>query len=150
MAACSLCNNTFQDRDLVQGICGGCREAHGTPAAALTPPRRPAIPCARCGAGSFVRGLVLRDHTVAPLVDANVPALAPIAVTYGVEKRDVGIFTSREVTRVAHDVAHGLIESYTCRGCGFIELYARDAASIPIGPEYGTELFEVPVAPYRT
>jgi hypothetical protein len=45
----------------------------------------------------------------------------------------------------------GIIEAYACRGCGFTELYTHGAAAIPIGPEFGTELIDLPPAdgPYR-
>ena len=50
----------------------------------------------------------------------------------------------------SHRERFGLFEAYICRKCGFTELYTRAPASIPIGPEYGTERFDVePDSPYR-
>jgi hypothetical protein len=33
----------------------------------------------------------------------------------------------------------GILELYVCLKCGFSEWYARNPASIPVGPEFGTE-----------
>ncbi len=44
----------------------------------------------------------------------------------------------------------GAFEAYICTGCGFTELYTRDADKIPIGPEYATERFAIAGdGPYR-
>jgi hypothetical protein len=45
---------------------------------------------------------------------------------------------------------HARVEAYVCRTCGLTELYTRDFETLPIGPLFGTELFEVPLKPpYR-
>lgn len=47
------------------------------------------------------------------------------------------------------DVPIGALEAYVCRACGLTELYTKEHDALPIGPEWGTELFEVPSTPYR-
>ncbi|MGN6105742.1 MAG: hypothetical protein ACTHU0_11600 [Kofleriaceae bacterium] len=45
---------------------------------------------------------------------------------------------------------HGVLEMYICARCGFIEWYCQDPESIPIGPEYMTEIIDhAPDEPYR-
>lgn len=51
-------------------------------------------------------------------------------------------WAGRSVTSPDTEQPVGVFEAYICRKCGFTELYARDARSIPIGDESGTELFE--------
>lgn len=47
------------------------------------------------------------------------------------------------------DVPVGTLEAYVCRACGLTELYTKEHDTLPVGPEWGTELFEVPGTPYR-
>lgn len=48
-----------------------------------------------------------------------------------------------------HD-SHGSLETYVCKGCGFVEWYCQDPESVPIGPEYMTELVDYDSGtPYR-
>jgi hypothetical protein len=44
----------------------------------------------------------------------------------------------------------GLLEMYICHACGFVEWHCHDPNSIPIGPEYMTDIVDYgPDAPYR-
>jgi hypothetical protein len=53
------------------------------------------------------------------------------------------------VTKDQHR-AYGELEMYVCRGCGYIDWYCNDLESVPIGPQYMTELVEGESAgPYR-
>ena len=38
----------------------------------------------------------------------------------------------------------GLLEMFICRSCEAVEWYCHGAATLPIGPEYNTELVEIP------
>lgn len=68
-----------------------------------------------------------------------------MGVTFGLKK-----WPNREVYVPDFGAPIGLVEAYICHKCGFTELYTRDAQSIPIGIEYGTELFDVGGdGPYR-
>lgn len=147
MATCKLCSK----EDPLDGLndmqfCKDCARLHAI--GERTEPLRPFIPCIRCNGGSFVRGLVLRERAATGGDHARA-YIAPLAVTYDNAVRHT-LFRGREVKTPETALPLGVFETYTCRGCGYLELYARDASDIPIGPEYGTELFEVPSeGPYR-
>ena len=93
--------------------------------------RRPAAPCQRCGTRKFVR-VIPRE------LDGN---SAPMALTY-----DISATIAADLTR-----GFGKLEAYVCFKCNFVEWYVQgNAADIPIGPEYMTELVDHdPDAPYR-
>jgi hypothetical protein len=45
---------------------------------------------------------------------------------------------------------HGMLETYTCLRCGYVEWYCQQPLEIPIGPEYMSELIDyTPTAPHR-
>lgn len=47
-----------------------------------------------------------------------------------------------------HD--YGPLTRYVCRGCGYTQIFAANAAEIPIGKDYGTRLVQgPPKPPYR-
>jgi hypothetical protein len=44
----------------------------------------------------------------------------------------------------------GTVETFVCRGCGFVEWYCQDPEAMPIGDEYNTQLIDYSApAPYR-
>ena len=74
---------------------------------------------------------------------------ALLAATFGHEVTRT-FWAGRKVSAPDTEQPIGVFEAYICRRCGYTELYSRDAASIPIGDEYGTELFEISSGtPYR-
>jgi hypothetical protein len=141
---CRICGEGGEDLGAI-GICETCRRRLGLREPG--PPLRPSRPCTRCEGTSFVRSWSLRER--APYGrDIVHPHLAPLAITFAPAVRG-GVWSLRtaEPTR---STPVGIIEAYVCRGCGFTELYTDGAADIPIGPEYGTELIEVPTGgPFR-
>jgi hypothetical protein len=119
-------------------VCRSCASKGGL--IAMPPPRRPALPCARCNGTHFIRVIpreltATGDHYVHKEV-------GPMTLTYG-EVRVTGLVRSHfEVAAPSIGNGHGLVETYVCRGCGFIEWYCIDPESIPIGPEYMTQQIE--------
>jgi predicted nucleic-acid-binding Zn-ribbon protein len=100
---------------------------------------RRALPCARCQHTELVRALV-RELTIHPASESNVSMTAARAVTYA-PRFNKGVFGGKVKGVHGPDerTPFGILELYVCTKCGFSEWYARDPASIPIGPEYGTE-----------
>lgn len=125
-----------------QAICFSCRRERGVPE--RREPQRPRVPCGRCNGTSFVRVLALRARL------EEYKPLTPLALTFG-EQLLHPIFGNGEPTsRIMPERRIGHIEAYVCRGCGHTELYVPDADQLPIGPQHGTELFEVAGdSPYR-
>lgn len=122
-------------------MCAECASELGV--MPMPPPRRPPRPCQRCSATRLIRaipreytgsGYELSSQRVAPMMLTaspplpGGPAVAPNIAFHG----------------------HGLLETYTCLGCGFVEWYCLNPERIPIGPEYMTELVDLtPDTPYR-
>jgi hypothetical protein len=139
---CRVCS---KDRELSR--VGICRECHGELGIVLpAAPLRPPVPCARCRGTSFVRSWALREVETRLGSALNEPAVgtffAPLslALTPGTRSSVFGASaaSSEDSLRL------GIIEAYACRQCGFTELYTHEAAAIPIGPEFGTELVDLP------
>jgi hypothetical protein len=122
--------------------CFGCARTLGL--APMPPPRRPPLPCARCKGISFIRSIP-REHSVDNVGDQ---VAAPFYVTHVpvVEK----VKTGRKTHPIAIEHGRGQLETYVCRGCGFIEWYCTDPDDIPIGPHCMTdEITYATDAPYR-
>ena len=147
---CRVCKN---DRELSRvGICTACHVELGIvlPGA----PLRPSVPCARCRGTSFVRSWALREveartggHWLSEQTVGTYFSPLSLAVAPGLAREFLGATeaSSENALRL------GIIEAYACRQCGFTELYTHGAAAIPIGPEFGTELVDLPPpeGPYR-
>jgi hypothetical protein len=144
MANCRICGASGEALGAI-GICETCRAGLGL--RDPSPPLRPPRPCGRCGGTSFVRSWTLRER--APYGrDIVHPHLAPLAVAFAPAVRTG--FWSLRTAEPTRSTPVGLLEAYVCRACGLTELYTAGAADIPIGPEYGTELIEVPTdGPFR-
>jgi hypothetical protein len=138
---CKVCSR--RSSELTQGMCDECRARHGLlpPAPAL----RPRAPCVRCSGGAFVRAQ-LRERAAAGWQTVS-PYVAPLAATFLETDLRVGAVKVHAMPDLEKPV--GVFEAYICRHCGLTELYVRDPASIPIGPEFGTELIEADTGPYR-
>lgn len=123
------------------GVCWSCR---GRPTAPLvlappTPPVRRKVPCRGCGSGSFVRVTTVAERTIDPSAEDATEVVRPFALAFARKRMMLG----------TADVPIGTLEAYVCRACGLTELYTKEHDTLPIGPEWGTELFDVPGTPYR-
>jgi hypothetical protein len=140
--ACRLCAMTFKGRirSFDPEICKDCAET--LKIKKLPPPRRPARPCERCNGLTFVRSLP-REYSGE--YDNPYPMTAAQSPT--ITNRFFGLGNS--VNR-ADPRGHGVLEIYTCVGCGFVEWYCQDPDQIPIGPEHLSDLVDYsPESPYR-
>lgn len=145
MPKCRLCSRDQPDLNADQ-ICGDCAEAHALPP--RTEPLRPHIPCIRCNHTKIVRVNVLRERS-AEGGDYVSTYIAPLAATFAHDVTHT-FWAQRAVSKADVKRPVGVFEAYICRKCGYTELYTRDAASIPIGPEYATEELDMSGAtPYR-
>ena len=147
METCQLCERSFQSGALgEEGICEECRERHAL--AGSSPPMRPLVPCTRCQGRVFVRCFSIRERAASG-GDYASEYVAPLAATFAHTVYET-FFAGRKEASPDLTKPRGIFEAYICRSCGFVELYVRDAARIPIGPEYNTQLIELPeTGPYR-
>jgi DNA-directed RNA polymerase subunit RPC12/RpoP len=122
----------------VNAICSDCRTNHGLGTTAR-PSMRPPVPCRTCGHTQLVR-ILLRERT------GEYSSHVPLTLTYGIRHDPGGVFTTSSV-EPDHSQPLGVLDAWVCRACGLTELYAREPASIPIGPEYATELVDVGARP---
>lgn len=140
---CKLCGDDAGiDRS---EMCVACRRNLG--AHELPPPRRPPAPCGKCSGWRFVR--------VVPRVSSGNDDVAirphPMHLTLAVSPPE-GAFAPQTPIPTMR-AAHGALETYVCTACGSVEWYCPDPTSIPIGPEYMSDLVDftpaTPAAPYR-
>ena len=145
---CRLCtvNPLKTDDELRTTTCASCTAKLG-----LTPmpePMRPPNACTRCGTFKFVR--VVPRH-VSPPVNRGLVAtmtnsdltLTPTGVTYELDRRTTPYGGALiPDCKPALDQPRGKLSLYICTGCGFTETYCDDPASIPIGPEYMTDVVD--------
>lgn len=127
-------------------ICADC--ARKTGVVPMPPARRPMKPCLRCNGARFIRAIP-REYT-ADGGDYSTELAAPMTVTAppGQRERFFGGYDIATPNIVAE--GRGLIEMYICTQCGYVEWYCYDPQSVPIGPEYMTELVDfTPGTPYR-
>ncbi len=60
------------------------------------------------------------------------------------------LFGGKHVPPLQAQHGRGWLEAYACLGCGFVEWYCLDPQSVPIGPEYMTDLIDYTTdQPYR-
>ena len=79
------------------------------------------------------------------MLDGGAQVTSPMAVTIGGQE-------AGWLGQIAADPrrAFGLLEMYVCRDCGYIDWYCNDPRSVPIGPQFMTELIEgESSSPYR-
>ncbi len=144
METCKLCEKRKPERN---GICDNCMAGLGI--IEMPPPRRPAAPCMKCSGMQFVR-VIPREYAVYPIGEANFPEIAPMTLTQRphVSPRFLGKGNTVDAPRVL--LGDGLLETYTCLQCGYVEWYVEDPSEIPIGPEYMSEIVEYKSEPpYR-
>ena len=158
MATCKLCHaaRLETEPELVQTICAPCATKLGT--TTMPPPRRPDVPCPRCKGTRFIRVFprerFVVDNTAMPFGSATIGAMyAPMAATFEVSivRQQIGVMIGApEVRGLDLSRPRGLIARYICSGCGFVELFCEDPESIPIGPEYMSDVVDYGgTKPYR-
>jgi hypothetical protein len=148
MGNCKLCWNELSDGDGDDAICGRCKGTAGL--VSLPPPRRPAAPCARCQGRRFVR-VVPREYTSTP-GEYGRDVVAPMTLTAEAEVSSRFIRSGNDVKPPNICRGKGVLETYVCAGCGFVEWYCQDPKSIPIGPEYMSDIVDYGAeseGPYR-
>jgi hypothetical protein len=154
---CDLCQLRSGD-ERAMNACAVCAVELGL--APMAHSRRAPVPCTRCNGMRFTR-VVPREHTsvglrFAPSEAGTAGSLAPRSVSapmvathepQATAKRPGG---GRHVVPIDIRAGFGRLEMFVCRGCGFVEWYCSDPASIPIGPHYMTEDIDyASAAPYR-
>jgi hypothetical protein len=134
---CTLCK-----RDSTSSICDACKEKLGV--IDMPPGRRPRKPCLHCNGLTFVR-VIPREYTgyepgaiIEPMTLTQPPRIVE------------GLFGVVSVKQPRTTHGHGLLETYTCLTCGYVEWWCLDPREIPIGAAYMSELVDcTPDAPYR-
>ena len=144
MDSCKLCEKLPPKQN---GICEKCMSELGI--IEMPPPRRRAAPCVKCSGVKFVR-VIPREYTVLPVGDANFSEIAPMTLTQKpkLSSKFFGKGKSVGAPRVLE--GDGLLETYTCLQCGYVEWYVENPAEIPIGPEFMSDIVDyLSDAPYR-
>ncbi len=147
---CSVCGTaTTAAPDGGPVLCEWCEVKAGLPGR-TGPALRPPSPCGRCGHREIVR-VRMRERTSTNSGEGNQETARPFALTWARGEEFKSLLSFTKVPSATPDLERpiGLLEAYVCRACGYTELFARDAASIPIGPEHGTELIVAPGGGYR-
>ena len=130
---CAACNREqlVTKTELATQLCTTCANNLGV--IPMPPARRKLVPCRACNGMSFIRAI---PREVAPGENAQVTS--PMAVTIGGQEQGwLGFGITADTRR-----AFGLLEMYVCRGCGYVEWYCSDPKSVPVGPQFMTELIE--------
>lgn len=144
MASCKLCEKNPPEPN---GICEPCMATLGI--VEMPPPRRRPSPCVKCNGLRFVR-VIPREHTVKRYREINAPELAPMTLTQRPEVTPKLLGKGMSVNAPTVVLGDGMLETYTCLGCGYVEWYVEDPTEIPIGPEYMSELVDYSSdEPYR-
>jgi hypothetical protein len=143
---CKLCESTELVPEDRGPICQFCRDALGI--VPMPPPRRRQAPCARCSAMRFVR-VIPREYT-ATGGDHSSEKVAPMSATHMPDVAQKLLFRGNKVRTPDIATGVGLLEMYICSQCGFVEWYCHDPESIPIGPEYMSDIVDYSASePYR-
>lgn len=157
---CRICTtNKLAATELSTQICSECRTNLGV--VEMPPPRRPRLPCTRCQTTRFIR-VLLREHIVLDSVfsligtqsNAVRSTYVPMAATHEprvVKRPPLGMTPQGSITN-GPDLRQprGLLARYICCGCGLVEVFCEDPESIPIGPEYMSDVVDFgPTSAYR-
>ena len=143
MPECELCAKDFADETMK--ICWECAARIGV--VRMPPATRPPAPCMRCNGRKFVRA-VPREHTTEVIGQYNGQVSAPMFLTH-VPTVDAG-WLSTTAKPIDATSGHGMLETYVCWRCGFVEWYCSGVQQIPIHPMMMTELIDYESdAPYR-
>jgi hypothetical protein len=115
----------------------------------MPPPRRRAAPCVKCNGMRFVR-VIPREHTVTASLDANLPEIAPMTLTQRPQLTAKFFGPGNAVRAPSVVLGDGMLETYTCVKCGYVEWYVEDPSEIPIGPEFMSDIVDYESdKPYR-
>jgi hypothetical protein len=148
MVTCHVCKQRSIATPWEQAVrmCSECANTFGV--MPMLPARRPARPCERCNGMQFIRAV---PRELAPQIGANdgSQVASPMTVTYAYAYME-GFFV-RSAAPINTRKAHGYLEQYICKKCGFIEWYCNDPERIPIGPGFMTEDIDYGASdtPYR-
>ena len=124
----------------------------------LPPSRRPPVPCARCNGLQFIRvlprvfGLYGGVHAGYRMpTTQNLHSIGvPMTVTAKPPQIDHHVLGADTIDEPQPFDGIGTVETFICRGCGFVEWYCENPEEIPIGPEYNSELIDYSSpTPYR-
>ena len=145
---CELCANNPLSTDAEQQMqaCVTCAATIGiTP---MPPARRPPAPCQRCNGRQFMR-VIPREHSSRRMGEGNGQISAPMYVTHAPTTHRGWILSN--VNPIAPESGGlGLLETYICRSCGFVEWYCSDVERIPAHPHLMSELIDYESdTPYR-
>jgi hypothetical protein len=144
MALCKLCDRSNGEAN---GICIPCMDELGIVEMPL--PRRRNAPCDKCGGLKFVR-VIPREHTIKAGGDWNTAEIAPMTLTQAPKVDAFRKGRGASVQSPTVVLGDGMLETYTCLRCGYVEWYCERPSEIPIGPEYMSELIDYTLsAPHR-
>jgi hypothetical protein len=151
MPRCSTCNeelNAIDDATRATGMmCASCRERLGV--IPMGAPIRDARPCVRCNSQRFTR-VIPREHAFLNVDMAGQQAVATPMTATAVPQRLERFFSAAHHVWIDARKGAGVLEMYICHGCGHVEWFCRDAASIPTGPQYMAEIVDYgATTPYR-
>ena len=148
MAICDLCaNNPLSTADEQQmQACKACAKTIGI--IPMPPARRPPAPCQRCNGRQFMR-VIPREHSSLRLGEGNGQISAPMFVTHAPTTYRGWISSGVNVI-APEEKGVGLLETYICRACGFVEWYCCDVERIAAHPHLMSELIDYESeTPYR-
>ena len=91
----------------------------------------------RSGGGVITGGDYVRSHA------------APMMLTYAIQSTERMIFSGNEVSPPDVKKGWGVLETYVCRSCGFVEWYCQAPDDLPVGPAFNSELVKVDDPAYR-
>jgi len=146
---CRLCQTTAvaHTRGPHFDICEKCATTLGV--IELGPPRRPARPCDRCNGMQFVR-IVPREKGVhtSPGQDYARATIEPFALAFA-PHITTGLLggVHVHVPEASDYASRGIVETYVCVTCGFVEWYCLDPRNIPLGPEYMSDFVDYSATP---
>ncbi len=93
--------------------------------------------------------VIPREHTATP-GEYGGKDVAPMALTVPPALMERFFFGGMKVETADLRFGAGMLETYTCVKCGYVEWYCHDPEKIPIGPEYMSDVVDYEAgAPYR-
>lgn len=138
-ANCKVCEQQLYGQGL-QGICRACCETLGL--VEMPPARRSARPCTVCNHMKFIR-VIPREYTSYAVKNGYIAHSAPMTLTRETGATDRWVFPGKKVPPATSlEGGRGSLETYVCTTCGFVEWYCPDPESIPIGPEFMSEVVD--------
>lgn len=145
---CELCDTNFLVSAGAKQMqaCEECARKIGI--IPMPPARRPPAPCQRCNGQQFLR-VIPREHASQRYGEQNVQISAPMFVTH--RPTTHRSWLQKGVNPIEHDSQGvGMLETYLCRKCGFVEWYCSDVERIPAHPHLMSEMIDYAgETPYR-